>query len=182
MLLCIMAGVGKLPSSSHNMPGGETNVLCLVIAVSSVFCVSVCVCWFYWQCLSNFPTDHTSHGIRLGEWARHKGQLVTRYLCHVRWQFNYWQYRQLHCHAWRTRVRIFVLLITSVFKKLCKNLSTYISEFLVSSDIGLIVLVTLTALYLLVWNYCHPLYYFIYVNRHSVRIMSTVQNDHYRWL
>jgi hypothetical protein len=76
---------------------------CLVIALSSF---SVCVCvFFYYQCLSNFPADNTSHGIRLGEWAHHKGQRVTWYLCHVKWQLNYWLYRQLRCHAWRTRVR-----------------------------------------------------------------------------
>jgi hypothetical protein len=37
-----MAGVGKLPSSCHNMRGGETNALCLVV-VLILFAVCVCV-------------------------------------------------------------------------------------------------------------------------------------------
>jgi hypothetical protein len=43
MLLCVMAGVGKLPYSSHNMPIGEANAVCLVTAVSSIFCVCVLI-------------------------------------------------------------------------------------------------------------------------------------------
>jgi hypothetical protein len=77
MLLCVVAGVGKLPSSSHNMPGGETNAVCLVIALSSFslslsLCLSLSLSLCACACVSNFPTDYTSHGIRWGELARHK--------------------------------------------------------------------------------------------------------------